>query len=121
MGLKKIRKISTSKINSENSTHEQSNNDTADKTNALAKLEDAKAFLTKNFKNSSDVVYYEFEAQSGIRALIVYISGLVDKETLNRDVVTPFITNAKEEDIKKSIFVSYISETQKCQMLLIRF
>lgn len=113
MGLKKIRKISTSKISSENSTYEQLNSDTADKTNVLTKLEDAKAFLTKNFKNSSDVVYYEFEAQSGIRALIVYISGLVNKEILNRDVVTPFITNAKEEDIKKSIFVSYISETQK--------
>lgn len=73
-------------------------------------LMENKNLLMKNFGNSSDFVVYEFEANSGIKALIAYVDGLVDKEQLNHDLIKPFILNAKGENIKKSVCISTTKE-----------
>lgn len=73
-------------------------------------LMENKNLLMKNFRNSSDFVVYEFEANSGIKALIAYVDGLVDKEQLNRDLIKPFILNAQSENIKKSVCISTTKE-----------
>ncbi len=64
------------------------------------------------FKNSSDIVYNNFQSYSGTNAILVYIDGVVKKEVLNRDVITPFISNYKNYNVKKCIYVSGVIETK---------
>lgn len=55
-----------------------------------------KFFLENAFKKSSDVMFFEFAAFSGVKILVVYIDGLVSKEILGRDIINSFIINSKE-------------------------
>ena len=54
-----------------------------------------KAHLENAFQKSGDVIFSELTTFSGVRALIVYIEGLVNMEVLGRDVVNSFITKSK--------------------------
>lgn len=88
------------------------NNYIMDKMNISTKVEENKNFLIKKFKNSNDVVYHDFQTYSDMKAMLVYIDGLVDKEILNRDVLTPLMMGLEEKDIKKSVHVSNIKEVK---------
>lgn len=55
-----------------------------------------KTVLEEKFKKSSDVIFHEFTTFTGVKVLIVYIEGLVNKEILGRDVINSFITKSKE-------------------------
>lgn len=60
-------------------------------------LLDNKTILQNRFKNSIDIVFYEFETMSKIKALAVYIEDLVDKDLLDGDVINPFIRQKQDE------------------------
>lgn len=101
--LKKMFKVNNHNIYNQNDTYDRQNNGNIDKTCASESLEDNKNFLSTSFKNSSDIVFYEFEGYSDAKALIVYIDGLVNKEILNRDVIDPFIEKSKEVGIEENL------------------
>lgn len=121
--LKKMTRAKNHNTYNQNETHDKQSNENADKTCISENLEDNKNLLSESFKNSSDIIYYEFEGYSGERSLIVYIDGLVNKEVLNRDVIDPFIKKSKEVDIKENlknpqvlkslIHVANVQETKK--------
>lgn len=78
------------------------------------------AFLQKAFKKSGDVIFFEFATFSGVKVLLVYIEGLVDKVLLGRNVVNSFVTKSKELNpaafsnahfLKSLLSVSNVSET----------
>ncbi len=71
-----------------------------------------KDFLIEFFKNSSDVIFYDFESDSDPKTFIVYIDGLVNKEVLNRDVITPLITSQKDHSFRANTYVSNVKETK---------
>lgn len=119
--FKKIAKANNHNTYNQNDKYERQSNGNTDKTCVSEILEDNKNYLDTSFKNSSDVIFYAFEAYSGIKALIVYIDGLINKEILNRDVIDPFITKTKDEfngnpkstqELKKLIHVANIQETK---------
>lgn len=101
--LKKMAKAAKNTANNENKTCDRKSNENADKICASERLKENKNFLSTSFKNSSDVIFYEFEGYSNVKALIVYIDGLVNKEVLNRDVVDSFIKKSKEVDVKENL------------------
>lgn len=55
-----------------------------------------KNFIEKTFKQSSDITFFEFATISGIKILIIYIEGLVNKEVIGRDIINSLITKSKE-------------------------
>ena len=75
--------------------------------------------LLEIFNGSSDLVVYEFETNSGIRAMICYIEGFIDKDLLDRDVLKPLILNLdKVKHIKKVIFVTQINEIDSIDQIV---
>jgi len=85
-----------------------------------------KIYLEDTFKKSGDVSFNEFATLSGIKFLIVFIDGLVNKETLRRDVVNSFITNSKElqantplePNTVKSLIAASVIQTQKMSAVI---
>lgn len=86
-----------------------------------------KNFLEKSFKNSGDVIFNEFSTLSGIKVLIVYIDGLVNKEVLGRDVVNSFIAKSKKlptnlllnlNILKSLIAVANVAETNTMSVVI---
>lgn len=85
-----------------------------------------KTFLEQTFKKSGDVLFNEFTTLSGVNFLIVYIDGLVSKETLRRDVLNPFITKSKElqanalldSNVLKRLIAASIVETHKMSAVI---
>ncbi|MBU2702417.1 spore germination protein KA [Sporomusaceae bacterium BoRhaA] len=80
-----------------------------------------KTFFEETFKQSSDLIFYEFATFSGVKVLIVYIDGLVNKEILGRDVINSFIIKSKElqtntlldsKVLKDLIAVANVTETK---------
>ena len=69
-------------------------------------LQDNMNTIRDIFKHSSDIVYTDFESYSGVKAIIIYIDGVVEKDSLNQDVITPFILEYKNDSIKKCIHVA---------------
>lgn len=120
--LKTMAKAQKYNTSDENNISGEQNSGNENGANVSEKLEDNKRFLVGSFKNSSDVIYYEFQVYSGTAALLVYIDGLVDKETLNRDVVDHILIKSKEYDfeekywglekLKSLIHVANIKETK---------
>jgi len=62
-----------------------------------------KEILQSKFKNSIDVIFYEFETISGIKAIAVYVEEIVKKEVLDRDVINPFILKSNDNEVTKSV------------------
>ncbi|WP_461205610.1 spore germination protein [Clostridium sp. DL1XJH146] len=62
-----------------------------------------KKILQNSFNNSIDVVFYEFETISGMKALVIYIEDIVKKEILDRDIINPFILKASNEETNKDL------------------
>jgi len=85
-----------------------------------------KTSLEYTFKKSGDVLFNEFATLSGVKFLIVCIDGLVNKETLRRDVINPFITKSEElqanmlldSKILKSLIAANIVETKKMSAVI---
>lgn len=75
------------------------------------KIKQNKEWLIDLFNNSSDFVAYEFTTLSKIDMMVCYIEGLVDKDILDRDILTSLILNVKKEkNIKDLILTSKIKE-----------
>ncbi len=55
-----------------------------------------KKFMQKAFHESIDMIFYEFETNSGIKSLVVYISEIIKTETLDRDVINPFVLKSNK-------------------------
>lgn len=63
------------------------------------------------FNNTSDLITYKLETNSGIKILISYIEGLVDKDLLDRDIIKPIILNLEtSKDIKSIIHITKLEE-----------
>jgi len=99
----------TDTINRKRTSSNRKKNQNGADINVFAKIEDNKSFLSNSFKKSTDLLFHEFESNSGGKALIAYIDGLVNKDMLNRDVIHPFIDKFKD-DAKKAVYVSHIKE-----------
>ena len=75
------------------------------------KVDQNREKLINIFNNTSDLVVYEFETHSGIKAMICYIEGFIDKGLMDRDILKPLIISLdKPKNIKKTIFVSQVKE-----------
>ncbi len=87
---------------------------------------DNKTSLEYTFKKSGDVLFNEFATLSGTKFLIVCIDGLINKETLRRDVINSLITKSKElqansfldSKILKSLIPANIVETKKMSAVI---
>lgn len=67
--------------------------------------------ILSSFHYSSDLIAYEFESHSGIRMLISYIDGFIDKDILNKDILKPLIEGLEDKkDLRKLIYSSEIDE-----------
>lgn len=75
-----------------------------------SKLSENNSILLEVFRNSTDIIFAQIESIYGINMLLVYVDGLINKDQVNRDVVMPFVSHAKDSEIKKILFVSEISE-----------
>ncbi|RNC62832.1 MAG: Spore germination protein B1 [Candidatus Dichloromethanomonas elyunquensis] len=71
--------------------------------NISTEIENSKDYLKCYFKNSSDLVFGEFEPGSQVKVLIVYIDGLGNTDVLNRDIMHSFIAKAQELDLQKMV------------------
>jgi spore germination protein KA len=68
----------------------------------LESVSENKKILQNKFHNSIDVVFYEFETLSGIKSLIVYISNIIKRDELDRDILNPFISQSNLGEFKKT-------------------
>lgn len=75
-------------------------------------IRENRKLFKKHFNDSSDVVIYELESKTGIKGLIIYIEGIVDKNIINRDVVNSFIENFSGNNIMHTISASPIEQTK---------
>lgn len=67
--------------------------------------------ILSSFHYSSDLIAYESESHSGIRMLISYIDGFIDKDILNKDILKPLIEGLEDKkDLRKLIYSSEIDE-----------
>jgi spore germination protein KA len=90
-------------------------------------LEDNRVFLETATHNSADISYQDFVSFSGVKALMVYIEGMVNKDHLNRDVIQPFTANFEKlatastlnrNEARKLFAVSSLTDTQKLSEVL---
>ncbi|SHF28222.1 spore germination protein KA [Seinonella peptonophila] len=71
-------------------------NEIAAQQNLTATLEENRSFLATIFKGCSDVVFHDFTIFGQISAVLIYIEGLVDKEKLDQNVLTPLLNKTGE-------------------------
>lgn len=64
------------------------------------------------FKNSVDIVFYHFQTEKGVKAMTVYIEGIINKDALGRDIMGGFLTELDQgqnppdlESVKAALFV----------------
>lgn len=55
--------------------------------------------LKELIKESPDVIYYNFTTFTGMKAMVVYIEGLIFKEMLDRDIIGKFLTECKSAKV----------------------
>ena len=71
------------------------------------------------FNNTSDLVTYEFETYSNLKAMVCYIDGLINKDLLDRDIIKPIIDNLDSpQKIKKIMYISSMEETNLLQEIV---
>ncbi|MBU5438998.1 spore germination protein [Tissierella sp. MSJ-40] len=74
-------------------------------------IDENRAQTIKVFNSTSDLVLYEFETNSCSRILIAYLDGLVDKSSLDRDLIKPMMENfSSVEYIKNTVYISSVNE-----------
>lgn len=74
-------------------------------------VQENKENTTKLFNNSSDLVSFEFKTLSDIRLLVIYINGLIDKNSLNEFLIKPIIQNLDlPQSIRTTVFISEVRE-----------
>lgn len=67
--------------------------------------------IIKGFNNTSDLVTYEFEANSGIKMMASYIEGFIDKNIFDSNILKPLILELEDIiNIKKVIYSSKLEE-----------
>lgn len=78
---------------------------------AFASIDENKNALLENFRNTSDLILYDFVTDNNIKVLLCYIDNFIDRNTLDRDVIEPIVTKLENvKDIKKVLYVSSIKE-----------
>ena len=72
------------------------------------------------FKHSVDLVYYHFQSESGVRAMTVYIEGIINKDMLSRDIMTGFLSEMNRiggkpgvETLKTTLYVPSLKDEDK--------
>ena len=85
-------------------------------------IEDNWLFFKNASHDSADIIYRDFTSFSGVKALMVFIEGMVNKDYLNRDVLLPFTANFEKlvavsalnrYEAKKLFTVSNLTDTPK--------
>lgn len=69
-------------------------------------IKENKKIMQEKFHNSSDIIFYEFETLLGIKSLVVYISNIIKRDELDRDVLRPFISKSNINEQKKTILTA---------------
>jgi spore germination protein KA len=65
-----------------------------------ADIDKNKEGLKSLIKHSVDIIYYDFETFSGMKAMVAYVEGMVFKEMLDRDIIGQFLAECKAAGIK---------------------
>ena len=100
-----VKHVLVDKLSQSNKDADSGSNESEElqKINKISKnVQENKKIMQDRFRNSLDVVFYEFKTISGIKALVVYIDELAKKETLDRDVINPFILESNNGAPKPS-------------------
>lgn len=63
-----------------------------------------------NYPANKDIKLREFKIFGKIRAFIIYIDGMVDRNIINRDIISPLLEN-READIKQECCAEYILDS----------
>lgn len=70
-------------------------------------IEENKQGIKELFNNSSDLILYEFKTLTKDKALIAYIGGIIDKDTLNDSLIKPLMLELKAlQDIDSTVYIS---------------
>ena len=93
MGKKKTIKKPITLFDNNNSIIDNTiNTINIEKTNIVSSsIEVNKNTIKQLLQKSVDIIYYEFETFSKIKAMVVYIEGIINKEILDRDIIGRFI------------------------------
>lgn len=70
------------------------------------KIADCEALIRSTFHNSSDMVVEAFDTRRE-KAMIVYIDGLLNKDLMDRDIITPLKSEAFDGDLSASIHTHF--------------
>lgn len=82
-------------------------------------LHENKVKIKEIFNNSSDLVLYEFQTLGDDRAMVVYINGFTDKETLNQKILKPLMKELISPlDIRSIVSISGMEETNNMDDIL---
>ena len=82
-------------------------------------METIKKEIKALFNNTSDLVLYEFTTLCGDLALIIYIDGLVDKFSLNDDLIKPLTLNLLHpKEVLSTVFLADSMEVKKIEDIL---
>lgn len=72
------------------------------------------------FNNSSDLILYEFKTLTKDKALIAYIGGIIDKDTLNDSLIKPLMLELKAlQDIDSTVYISPSIEVKELKDCII--
>jgi len=114
-----MRKLFKKSINVHKSSTNQ-NSSVNIKESVLGNIESNELILKNAFNNSEDFVFYKFTALDSTDIAIAYISSMVKKELINKEIIKPLINNLQdnqnklnEKTIKQWIPATDIREVEK--------
>lgn len=84
-------------------------------------IDENKENLKKLFNDTSDLIFYEFKTKSNRRILISYISGMIDMDILNSDLIKPLkMSLSRGKNIKSDIYISQYIEINNLEDSVIK-
>lgn len=87
----------------------EQNNQTIESNVVFTKIEKNKDMLKMLIKPSLDIVYYDFETPDRKKILVVFMSDIINKEILDRDVIGALISGTLAQiEPHKNISVEYL-------------
>ena len=85
-------------------------------------LDENETRLKEIFKNSIDLIVYHFQSESGLKAMTVYIEGIINKDMLSRDIMSGFLSEmdriqAKPDvhSLKEALYVPSLQAEEKME------
>ncbi|WP_353093475.1 spore germination protein [Tissierella praeacuta] len=82
-------------------------------------LEKNKDELKRIFKNSSDLILYEFDTLCNVKATVGYLDGLIDRGGLNNDLIKPLIKDLiSPQDVLSTVFIAGAKEVYDMEDIL---